>query len=89
MVAGHKPQHIGITKLVFDDSPEAHDHGQILGDGMVGIHAPTGVHPQGLQPVQSCRKGLSEYNEVVPRPKLPAMRVCARGHTATGKFLLC
>jgi hypothetical protein len=26
----------GVTKLLFDDSPEAHGHGKILGGGMVG-----------------------------------------------------
>ena len=29
----------GITKLLFDDSPEAHGHGRILGGGIVGTHA--------------------------------------------------
>jgi dihydrolipoamide dehydrogenase len=29
----------GVTKLLFDDSPEAHSHGKILGGGMVGTHA--------------------------------------------------
>ena len=29
----------GVTKLLFDDSPEAHGHGKILGVGMVGTHA--------------------------------------------------
>ena len=29
----------GVTKLLFDDSPEAHGHGKILGCGMVGTHA--------------------------------------------------
>ena len=29
----------GVTKLVFDDSPEAHGHANILGGGMVGTHA--------------------------------------------------
>ncbi len=29
----------GYTKLLFDDSPEAHGHGNILGGGMVGTHA--------------------------------------------------
>ena len=29
----------GITKLLFDDSPEAHGHGKILSAGMVGTHA--------------------------------------------------
>ena len=29
----------GVTKLLFDDSPEAHGHGKILGGGMVGTHA--------------------------------------------------
>lgn len=29
----------GFTKLLFDDSPEAHGHGLILGGGMVGTHA--------------------------------------------------
>ncbi|WP_101047411.1 dihydrolipoyl dehydrogenase [Macromonas nakdongensis] len=29
----------GFTKLLFDDSPEAHGHGKILGGGMVGTHA--------------------------------------------------
>ena len=28
-----------MTKLLFDDSPEAHGHGKILGGGMVGTHA--------------------------------------------------
>jgi dihydrolipoamide dehydrogenase len=28
-----------LTKLLFDDSPEAHGHGKILGGGMVGTHA--------------------------------------------------
>ena len=28
----------GVTKLLFDDSPEAHGHGRILGGGMVGTH---------------------------------------------------
>jgi dihydrolipoamide dehydrogenase len=28
-----------VTKLLFDDSPEAHGHGKILGGGMVGMHA--------------------------------------------------
>ena len=28
-----------MTKLLFDDSPEAHGHGRILGGGMVGTHA--------------------------------------------------
>jgi pyruvate/2-oxoglutarate dehydrogenase complex dihydrolipoamide dehydrogenase (E3) component len=26
----------GVTKLLFDDSPEAHGHAKILGGGMVG-----------------------------------------------------
>ena len=26
----------GVTKLLFDDSPEANGHGKILGGGMVG-----------------------------------------------------
>jgi len=29
----------GVTKLLFDDSLEAHGHGKILGGGMVGTHA--------------------------------------------------
>ncbi len=29
----------GMTKLLFDDSPEAHGHGKILGGGIVGTHA--------------------------------------------------
>ena len=29
----------GVTKLLFDDSPEAHGHDKILGGGMVGTHA--------------------------------------------------
>ncbi|MEY4757175.1 MAG: Dihydrolipoyl dehydrogenase [Pseudomonadota bacterium] len=29
----------GFTKLLFDDRPEAHGHGKILGGGMVGTHA--------------------------------------------------
>ena len=29
----------GVTKLLFDDSPEAYGHGKILGGGMVGTHA--------------------------------------------------
>ena len=29
----------GVTKLLFDDSPEAHGHGKILGGGIVGTHA--------------------------------------------------
>ncbi|MFZ3082499.1 dihydrolipoyl dehydrogenase [Rhodoferax ferrireducens] len=29
----------GVSKLLFDDSPEAHGHGKILGGGMVGTHA--------------------------------------------------
>ncbi len=29
----------GVTKLLFDDSPEAHGHGKILDGGMVGTHA--------------------------------------------------
>jgi len=29
----------GVTKLLFDDSPEANGHGKILGGGMVGTHA--------------------------------------------------
>jgi dihydrolipoamide dehydrogenase len=29
----------GITKLLFDDSDEAHGHGRILGGGIVGTHA--------------------------------------------------
>jgi len=29
----------GFTKLLFEDSPEAHGHGKILGGGIVGTHA--------------------------------------------------
>ena len=29
----------GVTKLLFDDSPETHGHGRILGGGIVGTHA--------------------------------------------------
>ena len=29
----------GVTKLLFDDSPEAHGHGKILGGVMVGTHS--------------------------------------------------
>ncbi len=29
----------GVTKLLFDDSTEAHGHGRILGGGIVGTHA--------------------------------------------------
>jgi dihydrolipoamide dehydrogenase len=28
-----------VTKLLFDDSPEAHGHCKIPGGGMVGTHA--------------------------------------------------
>ena len=28
-----------VAKLLFDDSPEAHGHGKIMGGGMVGTHA--------------------------------------------------
>ena len=28
----------GVTKLLFDNSPQAHGHGKILGGGMVGTH---------------------------------------------------
>ena len=30
---------VGVTKLLFNYSPEAHGHGKILGGGMVGTHA--------------------------------------------------
>ncbi len=33
----------GVTKLLFDDSPEAHGHGKIRGGGMVGGKISTGV----------------------------------------------
>jgi dihydrolipoamide dehydrogenase len=29
----------GFTKLLFDDGPDAHGHGRILGGGIVGTHA--------------------------------------------------
>ncbi len=29
----------GFTKLLFDDAPEAHGHGRVLGGGIVGTHA--------------------------------------------------
>ncbi|MHB1249224.1 MAG: dihydrolipoyl dehydrogenase family protein, partial [Polaromonas sp.] len=29
----------GVTKLLFDDSEQAHGHGKIMGGGMVGTHA--------------------------------------------------
>ena len=29
----------GVTKLLFDDGPDAHGHGRILGGGIVGTHA--------------------------------------------------
>ncbi len=29
----------GFTKLLFDDSPEAHGHGKILGGGIFGLNA--------------------------------------------------
>jgi dihydrolipoamide dehydrogenase len=29
----------GVTKLLFDDSPEGHRHRKILGGGIVGTHA--------------------------------------------------
>jgi dihydrolipoamide dehydrogenase len=29
----------GFTKLLFDDSPQAHGHGRVLGGGIVGTHA--------------------------------------------------
>ncbi len=29
----------GFTKLLFDDAPQAHGHGRILGGGIVGTHA--------------------------------------------------
>ena len=29
----------GVTKLLFEGSPEAHGHGKIFGGGMVGTHA--------------------------------------------------
>ncbi len=29
----------GVTKLLFDDSPESHGYGKILGGGIVGTHA--------------------------------------------------
>ncbi len=29
----------GFTKLLFDDSPESHGHGKVLGGGIVGTHA--------------------------------------------------
>ena len=32
----------GVTKLLFDDSPEARGHGKILGGGVVGTHAGEG-----------------------------------------------
>ena len=30
---------VSVTKLLFDDSPEAYGHRKILGSGMVGMHA--------------------------------------------------
>lgn len=40
----------GVTKRLFDDSPEAHGHGNILGRGMVGSHTDDmiceTIHPQ-------------------------------------------
>ena len=38
----------GVTKLLFDDSPEAHGHGKILGGGMVGTHAGDMIGEVGL-----------------------------------------
>ena len=29
----------GLTKLLFDDSPEAHSYGKVLGGSIVGTHA--------------------------------------------------
>jgi hypothetical protein len=38
----------GVTKLLFEDSPEAHRHGKILSGGMVGNHA--GDMPRQAEP---------------------------------------
>ena len=38
----------GFTKLLFDDSPEAHGHGKILGGGIVGTHAGDMIGEVGL-----------------------------------------
>ena len=33
------PRDEGYIQLLFDDSPEAHGHGRILGGSIVGMHA--------------------------------------------------
>ena len=76
----------GVTKLLFDDSPEAHGHGKILGGGMVGTHAGDMIGEialasagqfdgQGDHPPQAlCPPSLSQVTrmrQLRPRPPLP------------------
>ena len=46
----------GVTKLLFDDSPEAHGHGKILGGGIVGTHAGDMIGEIALA-IEGCGRG--------------------------------
>ena len=48
----------GVTKLLFDDSPEAHGHGKILGGGMVGTQACIAVAEIGGHKYRLCPRHL-------------------------------
>jgi pyruvate/2-oxoglutarate dehydrogenase complex dihydrolipoamide dehydrogenase (E3) component len=57
----------GVAKLLFDDSPEDHGHGRILGGGMVGTHAGDSAWVlYGCAPDAEVKKGYWIAAETLP-----------------------
>ena len=59
----------GFTKLLFDDSPEAHGHGAILGGGIVGTHAGDMIGEIALA-IEMCADAVDIGKTIHPHPTL-------------------
>jgi len=59
----------GFTKLLFDDSPEAHCHGKILGGGIVGTHAGDMIGEIALA-IEMCADVVDIGKTIHPHPTL-------------------
>ncbi len=62
----------GVTKLLFDASPEAHGHGETLGGGMVGTHAGDMIGEIAL----AIEMGVDIGKTIHPHPMLAALPDC-------------
>jgi dihydrolipoamide dehydrogenase len=70
-------------KLLFDDSPEAHGHGKILGGGMVGTHAGDMIGEIALA-IEMGADAVDIGKTIHPHPT-PGESICMAAEVAHGR----